>query len=87
MEVAEETRSKEGKWIVVEARSDFLITGEPAFCASGHTDVQLAGAVILGVNTSHMNREGAEVSGGQLPPLSLSLTHQLSSRGNKIVTR
>lgn len=25
---------------------------------SGHTDVQLAGAVILGVSITHMNREG-----------------------------
>lgn len=35
-----------------------LITGEPGLCVSGHADVQLAGAVILGVDISHMNCEG-----------------------------
>lgn len=48
-------------------------------CVSGHADVQLAGAVILGVDMSRVNREGRRSA-----EVRCSLAHQPRGGGTRL---
>lgn len=72
-EVARETQSEEGNGLSSEPDLTFD-KRRAGLCVSGHADVQLAGAVILGVDIRHMNREGQRSAEVRCSP-----AHQLCS--------
>lgn len=77
-DVAKENQSEEGNGL--QSEPDLTFDNRRAgLCVSGHTDVQLAGAVILGVNISGVNHEGQRSAGVRFSPAS-----QLFSSGTRL---